>query len=156
MAQAQFKDTAAELVGRKSLTPRHVEKRVADWRARIQSLYDLIRSALDARYQFKSGQPVEMHEDPMRDFGLPAETLPSLEVLMPETGERVGEAYPRSLWIIGANGRINLSTPDGLYALTDYAEIFEPPDWRMAPVRDRRDVQPVTPEAIASLFDTKA
>ncbi len=155
MAQAQFKDTAAELVAG-GLTQQHVQRRVADWRKRVQSIYALIRSVLDARYEFKSGQPVEMHEDPMREFGLPAETLPSLSILMPKTGERIAEAYPRGLWIIGANGRIDFDTPAGLYVLNDRADIFGQPDWRMAPVRDRGNEQPVTKEAIAGLFRARA
>ena len=154
MAQAQFKDTAAELVVG-GVTRQHVQRRVADWRTRIQAVYDLIRSALDARYEFKNGEPVEMHEDLMREFGLAAESLPSLSVLMPETGKRIGEAYPRGLWIIGANGRIDFDTPAGLYVLVDRADIFGRPDWQMAPVRDRRDLQPVSKEAIASLFQKK-
>ncbi len=155
MAQTKFRDTAEELVAG-GVTRQHVERRIADWRHRIEALYRLIASALETRYELEAGQPVEMQEGPMREFGVPPVRLPTLSVRARGSGDRAGEAYPRGLWIIGANGRIDLDTPAGLHALIDRADIFELPDWQLAPVRDRANAQPVSRAAIASLFEPGA
>jgi len=38
---------------------------------------------------------------------------------------------PKGLWMVGANGRIDLLSTKGNYMLVDFAEQFEPPYWKL-------------------------
>lgn len=68
-----------------------------------------------------------MHEELMERFEIPEREQPNLSVRSPQ-GTEIW-IKPKGLWVIGANGRVDLFSPKGVYTLADTADKFEPPHW---------------------------
>jgi hypothetical protein len=81
-----------------------------------------------------------MHEPLMQKFNLPARDIPVLELW---SGEHSARLEPRGLWIIGANGRLDLFAGTRHYMIVDTAENLQPPQWQIAPFSDRRQLTPL-------------
>ena len=62
--------------------------------------------------------------------------LPILRVR--KAGKEVLTFKPYGLWVIGANGRIDLFGRDGSYFLVDRATGFQPPQWHVFGSSDRK------------------
>lgn len=67
-------------------------------------------------------------------------------------GRRVASIEPRGLWIIGTNGRLDLTRDDERYLITDEAEIFAHPSWRIAPFSNRRQLKRLDRDELLSLL----
>ena len=128
----------------------HVEKRVLNWVARIQTLYVELAAWLPAGWSAVQSGSVSMNEPLMRDYGVPARELPMLTLLQGACPE--GELTPRDLWIIGANGRIDLVRRLERYVIVDVAENFEPPLWKVAPFFRRREQQDLTSSSLRAIL----
>ncbi len=121
-----------------------MERRVEDWETRLTGLYRTIGECLPDDWEARRGAPVHMREKMMREFGVAARQMPTLE-LHGRTGEVV-RLKPRALWIIGNNGRIDVKRDGRHYLIVDAAGNFEEPDWRAAPAERRCDREAVTPD----------
>jgi hypothetical protein len=74
--------------------------------------------------------PVTMAEDPMRRFGVKSAQMPVFELRA--GAQRVMRFQPKGLWIIGANGRVDLITKSAAPILFDRSEPSEgPSDWQL-------------------------
>jgi hypothetical protein len=113
-------------------------RRVDDWADRVSALYADICRWLPAGWTAQQLGSVRMHEPLMQKFGLPARHLPVLEM---SSGERSARLEPRGLWIIGANGRLDLFAGQHHYMIVDNAENLQPPQWQIAPFSDRRQTR---------------
>jgi hypothetical protein len=119
----------------------HIVRRIDDWVRRIDALYRQISGWLPAGWTADRRGTVQMHEELMQRFGVPARDLPVLG--LSHDGKRSAHIEPRGLWIIGANGRLDLFSGSRHHVIVDAAENFQPPDWRIAPLSDRRKLQPL-------------
>ena len=99
----------------------HIQRRVDDWLHRLTALYAEISIWADQNgWSHTPRRPVSMHEELMQRAGLPARDQPSL-ILTPPKGERIW-FKPKGLWVIGANGRIDIYTTTDLLLLVDTAQ----------------------------------
>ncbi len=128
----------------------HVERRVEEWAERIDALYRQIEGWLAEGWTARRVGKVHMHEQLMQKFGLPARDLAVLELY--HNGEPSARVEPRGLWIIGANGRLDLFHGSDQYVIVDSAENFEPPDWRIASLSDRGDARPLSRETLNAVL----
>jgi hypothetical protein len=81
--------------------------------------------------------PTVMHEELMRKFNVPPTQMPTFEVI--RGTERVMRVQPKGLWIIGANGRVDLITKKASYILVDEAEPSTPAsNWHYYASGDKR------------------
>jgi hypothetical protein len=128
----------------------HVERRVDDWLDRINKLYAQIQSWLPPGWTADRGGPGRMREELMAKFGVAARDVPVLELSY--QGTPSARIEPRGLWIIGANGRLDLFRGRNHYIIVDTAENFATPEWRIAPLSDRRDLQRLTAQTLASVL----
>jgi hypothetical protein len=126
----------------------HILRRVDDWVRRIDDLYRLIEAWVPAGWTAHRAGAVHMREELMKKFGVPARDLPVLQLA--HEGKVSAHIEPRGLWIIGANGRLDLFSAPGHYVIVDSAENFQPPDWRIAPLSDRQHLQPLNPNTFVS------
>jgi hypothetical protein len=117
-----------------------IDLRVEDWKARVSSLYDQVRKWLPTQLSADTQHTVRMYEDLMKKYGVAATELPVLNIY--DQGKWIAKLAPRGLWIIGANGRLDLFTKDKQAIVVDRAENFESPNWQIAPADKRRDVKP--------------
>jgi hypothetical protein len=122
------------------LDRRHVLRRVDDWVDRVTGLYSDICSWLPVGWTAHQRDTVRMHEPLMLNFNVPARDLPVLEL---SSGERSARLEPRGLWIIGANGRLDLFANSGHHIIIDAAENLQPPQWQIAPFADRQRLKPL-------------
>ena len=134
--------TVLEEVTSDAIDAEHVKRRVEDWEARLNGLYSMIGGWLPDGWEARRGASVLMHEKMMQEFGAEATRLPTLE-LHGRSGQVV-RLVPRALWIIGANGRLDLKGDSGRYIVIDTADNFEEPRWEVCPADRRSDREAVS------------
>ena len=136
--------TVLEEVTSDAIDAEHVSRRVEDWEARLSGLYAMIGEWLPDGWEARRGVPMVMHEKIMRKFGIEAKRLPTLE-LHGRSGQVV-KLVPDALWVIGANGRVDLKGHGGRYIVIDTADNFEEPHWEVSRSDRRSEREPVTRE----------
>jgi len=116
---------------------RYVEERVEEWKRRLESLYALVVEPLadlkGVRYEKK--RQVTIHEGLMQNFHVSPQQLPILDIYKDEI--IVVSFMPIGLWVIGANGRIDILTEKGAFILVDKAEYSQPPEWNVFSPQNR-------------------
>lgn len=91
------------------LDSNEVEQRVAEWRQHILVLFkDMTEWSIRNEYATDQTQTVLMDEELMQLFAVPAVHLPVLKVLKGRS--TVATIVPVGLWVIGANGRLDVLT----------------------------------------------
>lgn len=121
---------------------KYVERRVDDWSLRIEQLYANVASWLPEGWFALHAGDVAMHEELMQRFGVPERHLPLL--ILERDGETRARMEPRGLWIIGANGRVDLIGRKSHFLIIDRAESFEPANWQVSALDDRFREEPLT------------
>lgn len=118
------------------LERKDVLNRVEDWESRLSSLFTQVQQWVVEcpTLQVDMSRSVTMSEQLMRNFGVSDRELPILDVLQDQ--EAVASLVPRALWIIGANGRVDLITRGGTQILV-HDTTLEPPMWQVADQSDR-------------------
>lgn len=116
----------------------HIEDRLADWRERIWELYNTIDDWLqsDNQYSFEQSKPITLEEEMMWKFGVNKVQLPTANIL--RNKNLVASLKPKGLWVIGANGRVDLISKSKLIMLLDLSEQFENPKWEIAYSKNRQ------------------
>lgn len=130
--------TLEELTADDQLSLEHVARRIADWKQRIDDLYPRVAAWLAPEWSVASQRRnVRMLEEPMRRLGLDPEVLPVLDLI--KDGKWALAFVPRALWIIGSNGDVGVTRPEHMvttHFITDEAEHFEPPRWKIYAIDD--------------------
>ncbi len=131
-------------------TAEEVRAQVADWLERLDELYAAIETwATGQGWQVERGEPVPIEDERLERLAIGPVQQPTL-VLHAPTGQRVS-IRPKSLWVIGANGRIDIFAPGRVYVLIDVAERMAPPRWRFHRL-GRGPIEPFTAEKLASMI----
>ena len=130
-------------------TEEEVRAQVADWLDRLDDLFASIKSWAEARgWRIEPQEPVVMHEERMQRFGLDPVPMENFMLHAPEGGKVW--VKPKALWVIAANGRVDLFGTNGVYVLFDRAESLAPPQWKCHRV-GRGPILPFAPEMIAQM-----
>ena len=144
-------DVAEELLDvERTIDRSFVERRLDDGRERLDRLYADLETWLPNGWSMCDGGTVPIYEDLMMRFDVPRRTLPSKDLV--QQGMVAGHVEPRGLWIIGANGRVDIRLRDQHYLVVDRAESFEPPDWQVASITARRDQSGLTRDVLAQIL----
>lgn len=130
-----------EEVVSQNITKEHVLQRIDDWRKRIENLYGAMEAWLSEGWKAAQIRTVRMDSDMMRHVGVEPRQLPVLDIVSPNGGKVTIE--PRALWIIGANGRLDLYAGERHFVITDRADNFAPPEWKIADFNERGQLQPL-------------
>lgn len=111
------------------ITKSDLHRRIRDWKERISALYDMIAEWLrsEGEYRCKRRPRAHMYEELMDRFSVRPQTLEELDVYRGD--DLVATVKPVGLWVIGANGRLDILTKDGATILVDKAEKFRKPQW---------------------------
>jgi hypothetical protein len=123
----------------KTIDARYVERRWSDWSSRVRALYAEVRQWLGPELTCKEGPAISFKEELMESTGVPAKKLVSLEIF--DGSRRVGGLRPIALWVIGANGHIDVESPRGPHTIVDVAKNFDPPTWEIVPLANRSKVE---------------
>jgi hypothetical protein len=105
-----------------------VEAGIADWIKRLNDLKATIQGWLPPDASVVDRPPTRMHEELMKRFRVPPAEMPTFEILQGE--RRLMRVQPKGLWIVGANGRVDLITPTRSLILVDRSRPLSGyPDW---------------------------
>jgi hypothetical protein len=111
MSNITYRSTSEELADPDGVSREHVLQRLSDWRDRVHQLYDKVERELEGT-PFKSnreGKYTSAEEFPQR-VGVAQREQPEIDVLRiirPDNSD-AAVFYPRGLWVVGANGRVDL------------------------------------------------
>lgn len=144
-------DVAEELLDLDGTVDRaYVTRRLDDWCRRVDRLYADIDGWLPDGWSMGDGGTVQIFEDLMQRFDVPARTLPVKSLFR----QRIlaGRVEPRGLWIIGANGRVDLILPDAHYLIVDRVDSFEPSNWQVATLMKRREQRPFNRDFLSDVL----
>ena len=131
------------------ITAEDVKRRVEDWLQRLGDLFGQVKTwAKASGWSAEDGAAIPMHEELMVRFGMPASEQPSLTVRSPEGAEIW--VKPKGLWVIGANGRVDIFSRQGAFTLVDVADAFEKPEWVLHRI-GKGDGQPFDPKQLADI-----
>ncbi len=148
------RSTSEELADPGGISREHVLQRLRDWRDRVHKLYDEIERVLQGT-SFRTnreGKHISAEELPLR-VGLTETEQPKIDILRIVRPDDTNAAvlYPRGLWIIGANGQIDLRILPSVggsqnYVLLDQSEPFtRPAKWIRLPIGSPFDREPFDP-----------
>ena len=138
----------------------HILSRLRDWRVRVHALYDTIRQSLGDEYAYDRSGKQASGEELVQRAGLKPSEVPQLDILRIErSGRLVATFQPRGLWIIGANGRVDMiiipeSGGRRLFMLFDQSlPLSGTSDWRIVrPSTDPLHQPPFRPERLHELL----
>jgi hypothetical protein len=131
------------------VTKERVEERVQDWKDRLHALFREVRAwAVENSWRVDDSGTVRMDEELMQQFGVPATRQPTLRL---DRDHSYALFKPKGLWVIGANGRIDLYTSKGTFIIVDLAESGTAPRWTIFRTSQKRDGDLFRPEMIANL-----
>ncbi len=130
--------------------PEYIDRRVDDWLMRLDDLFGQIRIWASANgWTVTDGDPAPMREKIMERAGVKERTQPSLFVRK-AAGQEIW-IRPKALWVIGANGRIDIYAGNRVFTLVDIADHFQPPRWVLHRVGGGTKGKPFDPKLLAGM-----
>ena len=134
------------------VTKSHVEARVRDWIRRLNELY----AQLDKWIPDEPGTTVRREhllqaiEPLMSQFKVAPRQIPTYTVM---AGKGRLAFVPSALWVVGANGRVNVSTNSRQHMLVDLGgQAGKDSNWQLVLPDDRTSLKPFNREAFISLL----
>lgn len=120
------------------MTKEQVISRIDDWVHRLEGLYDLVETWFKALPEAPNKEPLEgsvlQRDEPlMRQFDVPPRMIPTRAFLY---GKNRVSFVPSALWVIGANGRVNVTVGGQQYILVDMGgQQGQQSDWQIVTSR---------------------
>jgi hypothetical protein len=134
-------------------------RRLHDWRQRVHALYDTVQAHLNASYICDRAGKQRSWEGRVQQAGLTEDDVPAIDILRIErAGKIVAQFVPRMLWMIGANGRVDLYVTarhaQRVFMLLDRsAPLSNRSDWRLVRLTDQMAQPPFHPELFHELLE---
>lgn len=130
---SQEADSAdAVLASSPKLDTEYLTRRADNWEVRVHQLYGSVQewcAQTNGELVPQIDGRVTMWEDLMKRYAVTPRELPVLQVFV--AGTPVLTFKPYGLWVIGANGRIDLFARSDSYFLVDRSEPFAEPRWQL-------------------------
>lgn len=138
----------------------HVMERLCDWRDRVHRLYDHVQDGLGTDYVYDRSGKHRTMEAMVQRAGIEEADVPAVDILRIERPQGTLRAtlQPRYLWIVGANGRLDLliARPSGgrrLFMIYDLAAPMSGvSDWRLVSLADRLHEPPFRVDRLQELL----
>jgi hypothetical protein len=136
--------------------------RLRNWRDRVHHLYDEIQDALGPAYAYDRSGRHRSQESVVQAAGLSPDEVPAIDILRIEkpSGALRAIIQPRHLWMIGANGRLDLfiipQTNLGRrqFLLIDVSRpMTENADWRLVSPAERLEHPPFNVERLREMLE---
>jgi hypothetical protein len=153
------RSTSEDLADPGGVSRKHVLERLRDWRDRVHKLYDAIERELQGS-PFRSNREGKhtSSEELLQRVGVTESEQPQIDILrvVRSDGANAAVLYPRGLWIIGANGRIDLRITPSVgssetYMLVDQSEPFpSSAHWIRMPIGSPFEREPFDPHWLLS------
>jgi len=135
------------------VTKASVDARVRDWMRRLNALYSQLDQWLPDRSNLRViKEPLNQVIEPlMSQFKVPPRQIPTYTILI----GKVRIAFvPSALWIVGANGRVNITTNRRQHILVDVGDETEnASNWQLVIPNDRASLKPFDKVAFDALLE---
>ena len=141
--------TVLDDVTSESIDAAYVQRRVDDWVHRIRLLYDELKAVVPDGWSIRTAV-VPMDEELMRKFHVSPISVPSISFI--HDSKVIATLTPRGLWVIGANGRLDLAVREKRFHVVDLADSFANPDWRVCPANDRLNRELFSPDWFVNIL----
>ena len=130
----------------------YLPERIDDWKKRISNLYTLVNHWLidQQGYTMKTNNTVNMYEELMQEYEIEKQSIDVADIF--KHGKLILSIKPVGLWIIGANGRVDLITKNDSFIMVDVADWQEDPKWTIFKSNDRRNGQIFSKEIFYELI----
>jgi hypothetical protein len=131
----------------------HILKRIEDWKKRVNNLYEDSKNWINERQELSiiNGNPTPMYEELMQRFQIKPTKVDTADIL--KGNKIVLSLKPKGLWMIGANGRVDIISTVGNYILIDVANQFETPNWQLFKANDRQNGKPFNQTELFNLIN---
>ena len=95
---------------------KYIEQRLTDWVNRLNNLFKEIAEWTPSGYDVQSGEVIQRNEVLMQRHGIAPRLVPTITIVRKASHIAF---VPSALWIIGADGRVDVITNHGQYILVD-------------------------------------
>jgi hypothetical protein len=131
----------------------HIKMRVDDWEIRVHNLIENLKEwTKDNDFiKINPSRKLKMHEGLMKTFNVSMREIESADIL--KNDKIIFALKPFGLWIIGANGRIDLLSAKGNYILIDEAESFQQPKWKLFLKNNKKQGKDFTKDVFNQLLE---
>lgn len=136
------------------ITREYVENRIAEWVSRLDSLFDQVQewAGDQSAWQAERSLVRQQEEELMRSHRIPPRQVPFLTLWADNKRHRVS-FVPSALWIIGADGRVNVTTNKHQFILVDRRNGHDGcSDWQILSADLRRSSSPFNRHALLSIL----
>jgi len=130
----------------------YVVDRITDWVKRINDLYAILETWVEdiGDVQISRTEVLQAREELMQEFGVEPKNIPA--ITLRSDNNRVS-IMPMGLWVIGANGRLNIKTNKNCYILIDIGgKDDDPSEWVLVSPLKRGQQIPINKLTIAKLI----
>jgi hypothetical protein len=141
------------MVGNQSVTKEYIEYRIDNWEQRIKELFSKIADWARERpdVEFHQASQKQRNEYLMRESNIQPRDFPKLFF---KKGDRRVVFAPSALWVVGANGRIDVIANDNLYIIVDLEDDLEKERrWRITFPNDNLIRKEFNKEAFLEIID---
>jgi hypothetical protein len=134
------------------LSPADLVMRIDDWMERLGKLRQLVDGWISERtdLHISDARPVPMLEHLMQQYQIPKRSMPAFRVMKGD--KQLALFRPVGLWVIGANGRVDVFTEKAAPILVDSAPKFEKPAWKLYMSKSPRDAIEFNQETLYSIL----
>jgi len=159
MSNITPRSSSEELADPSTISRQQVLERLRDWRDRVHGLYGEIEGRLrGTSFQIDREGKHTSAEELTQRVGLTSDEQPKLDILRiaRHDGTNAAIFFPRGLWVIGANGRVDLRIipPVGqveTYLLMDESQpLSGPAKWVRMPIGAPFEREPFIPSWLVS------
>jgi len=135
------------------LDKRHIKRRVDDWAQRVSDFASSIQGWISdiSGLEIVPSRKERMYEELMRAFDVEMREIQSY--VIKKEGKTILVVKPSGLWIMGANGKIDLLSAKGNVIVTDTSEQFQTPNWAIHPIKNRNKPLEFTSENFLSILE---
>lgn len=113
--------------------------RISNWKKRLKQLFsDIENWAKDfEKIEIRRSDIPQAREELMHKFEIAPDTVPTMAILF---GKHRASFVPMGLWVIGSNGRVNITTNKNQYILIDLGgDDDEPSQWTIVNPSKRKE-----------------
>jgi hypothetical protein len=152
------RSTMAEVRPDRAVDAEHVLARLQDWKERTNRLFNFIENTLGSQFTYDRTGKQRSAEELVQRAGLSEDQVPALDILRIERppGTLRATIMPRGLWVIGANGRLDLrvlgpANKQIQYFLVDKSQPLsgtENAAWYIIDPSDRLEQRPLTEQVL--------
>jgi hypothetical protein len=133
-----------------SLDSNEVERRIGEWRQHVLTLFGNITEwSIRNRYTVDQSQTISMDEEMMQLFAVQPIQLPVLKIRKGRSV--VATIVPVGLWVIGANGRLDILTSKMSAMVVNASPDPRSVRWMVYPTADRSG-QPLNEQRFLKLI----